>query len=70
LIEGLGFDSGQGRENFTLSVASILPFWLTQPLVQRVPGLVSFFLILPPPGAGVKYALVHTSCPHMFLVYC
>jgi len=54
------------EKEFYFSIASRLPLWPTQPPVNLVLGLFSLFLISPPPGARVKYAWNHTSCPHKF----
>jgi len=71
LLEECGFDSGQGRESFLFSIASRLPLWPTQPPGQAVLRPVSLFLMSPPPGARVKYAWNHTSCPpYVLMLWC
>jgi len=66
-----GFDSGQPRGNFLLSVASRLPLWHMQPPVQSVVSHVSLFLMSPQPYARVKYAWNHVYCPpYIFMLRC
>ena len=69
-IEEFGFDSGQGRVNFFQIASSLsLSLSLNQPPVYGVLGPVSHFVMSPQPGIKEKYAVNHTSCPHVFS-YC
>ena len=74
LIEEWEFDSEEGSENFRFSIASRLPLWLTQPLVQCVLEPVSLFLMssiseatyFHPSGASVTQRGRISPAPHIF----